>query len=112
MPTTGVPTPEAAPDRDAEVTIAAVDVDGLTVTVAGYVPELAEDGGECTFVISSATAGTFDIESEGIANVTSTSCGTQTISIDRFTRGAWTVQLIYSSAAVEAASQPFPLEIP
>lgn len=118
--TTASPTPSAtaseAPVPVAEptavVTIATIDVDGLNVTLAGMVTLVDEDGGTCIFVATSTDGSTVERESEGSANVNSTSCGSVQVPADEFARGSWEVVMRYASEQLELTSDPLQMEIP
>jgi hypothetical protein len=95
------------------VTIAAVDVDGLHASVAGYVTQVMEDGGRCEFRLSPDTAeAAVRIVGESYANVESTSCGTLQVPIDELARGSWIVVLEYSSESLNLQSEPVAMEVP
>jgi len=109
---TAAPSEEPAP-ADAVVTLAGVDVDGQNVTVAGLVTGVIEDGGTCTFVMTSGTSGgVVEATSVGIANVSNTVCPTAQSPIASFTKGPWNVVLDYASDAMTLSSAPLTLEIP
>ena len=108
------PTPEPAPTADASIVVAAVDVDGLHVTVSGFVTGFLEDGGDCEFRFAGNGA---DLISTtiGMADRMSTSCGSVSVPTSDFSRGSWTVTLVYSSVSsvsVSVTSRPVNLEIP
>jgi hypothetical protein len=106
------PTEEPAP-ANAVVTLAGVDVDGQNVTVAGLVTGVIEDGGTCTFVMTSGTSGgVVEVTSVGVANVSNTVCPTTQSPIASFTKGPWNVVLDYASDATTLSSAPLALEIP
>jgi hypothetical protein len=97
----------------ATVTIASVDTDGLHASVSGYVTLISEDGGKCTFVLTSGISGeVVSVASDGHANVDSTSCGFVAIPIEKLQKGPWDVVLDYSSASGEFESLPAHLEVP
>jgi hypothetical protein len=109
---TAAPTEEPAP-ANAAVTLAGVDVDGQNVTVAGLVTGVIEDGGTCTFVMTSGTSGgVVEATSIGVANVSNTVCPTTQSPIASFSKGPWNVVLDYASDATTLSSAPLILEIP
>jgi hypothetical protein len=109
---TAPPTEETAP-ANAAVTLAGVDVDGLNVTVAGLVTGVIEEGGTCTFVMTSGTSGgVVEATSVGVANVSNTVCPTTQSPIASFSKGPWNVVLDYASDATTLSSAPLALEIP
>lgn len=110
--TTPTPTPTKDP-FSASVVVAGVDLDGQHVSVSGYVDGVAEDGGTCTFTMKPSAGGTaVTVTSEGRANVTNTTCGTQQSPIANFSKGSWSVVLEYRSSAASATSEPIEMEIP
>jgi len=95
------------------VTVAGVDVDGLTVSASGFVAGVSEDGGTCSFGFTSDAGQTASVSSTGIVNVDTTSCGLVQLPISDFSRGSWTVVLTYTSlAAGDYVSEPIELDIP
>lgn len=114
-PPTQPPEPPQPTDVPAEavVSIASVDVDGAHVTVAGFVTQISEDGGLCRFVLTSGVSGAeVSVETTGIANVETTSCGTTEVATADLAKGPWTVVLEYESEELAATSQPLDLEVP
>lgn len=109
----GIPaTPQSVPTA-AVISIASVDADGQTVSVAGFVQGVIEAGGACTFTLTPRDGGpAVTVASTGAENVTTTTCGTQQIAIGRFTSGAWTAELSYRSTDARVTSQPVEVEIP
>jgi hypothetical protein len=106
-------TPTAGSGPTAQITIAGVDVDGLHLTVGGFVTLVAEDGGSCTFTLTSEVSGAnVTAATEGVANGTNTSCGSTQVSLSSLTRGSWKVVLTYSSTAFKLASAPTEVEVP
>jgi hypothetical protein len=98
-PTTNLAVPVAV------VTIASVDVDGLNLTVAGFVTQVEESGGTCEFTLISEVSGAEVVRmTEGLANVDTTSCGTVQIPLTELSKGAWNATLAYSSSDVELTS--------
>lgn len=97
----------------AAVTIAGVDVDGRSLTVAGFVSGVSEAGGVCEFIVTSATTGAVvKVQNSGIENVRDTSCGSSQIPIEKFARGAWSTTLEYSSTSTKVTSEPLKVLIP
>lgn len=85
----------------AVVTIASVDVDGLHLTVAGFVTQVEESGGTCEFILTSAVSGAKVVRvTKGLANVVSTSCGTVQIPVTELSKGPWDATLAYTSGDV------------
>lgn len=97
----------------AVVVIAGVDTDGAHVSVSGYVTGVIEDGGTCTFLVANkVTKVIVKIESTGVSDARTTSCGTNQAPIASFSRSSWTATLHYSSPTSSATSSPVDLEIP
>lgn len=95
------------------VTIAAADVDGATVTVAGYVTQISEEGGSCTFALTSALDGSVvEAPSTAAANVATTSCGTVQVPVAELAKGTWSVVLHYTSDSWDLTSEPVTMEVP
>ena len=67
-------TAQADGDREAVITVAGIDVDGRNVSASGYVSGIVEDGGNCLYTFTGIT-GEVTVESSGIADVVTTSCG-------------------------------------
>lgn len=109
------PAPPEPTDLEAiaVVSIASVDVDGQHVTVAGFVTQVTEDGGACRFVLTSEISGQeVAVETVGLANVDTTSCGTKQVAVSDLSRGPWDVVLEYSSAETVVVSEPLDVEVP
>lgn len=110
--------PAAPPDTSdsdpvAVVSLASVDVDGLHVTVAGFVTQVAEDDGACVFHLTSSISGAeVTKQTTGIANVETTSCGTIQIAVSELSRGPWDVALDYTSEELVTSSDPITVEVP
>ena len=109
------PDPEPTEEPVAVVTIASADVDGLHVTVAGFVTLIEETDGTCEFDLTSAVSGeTVTATTLSVANVGSTSCGSAQIDVEQLSRGSWDVSLHYVSAetAVDIRSESVRVEVP
>ena len=112
-PTPGASEAPSTADPISVVTIAAADPDGTTVTVAGYVTQVSEDGGSCTFELTSALdASVVEAASTSAANVDTTSCGTVQVPITELTKGTWSVVLHYTSDSFDLSSEPVTMEVP
>lgn len=112
----GTPTPQnedgtLAPF--AAVTLAGVDVDGANFTVGGFVGEVQEGGGTCTYVLTSVVSkANVSVVTTGIENGATTSCGSAKVPMSELSKGPWTVQLNYKSLTTEASSPPLKVELP
>ena len=113
---TSTPSASASPSAEGPisvVTIAGADVDGTTVTVAGYVTQVSEEGGSCAFELTSELDGTtVDVQSTPAANMGTTSCGTVQVPVSSLSKGTWSVVLKYSSDALDLTSAPVTMEVP
>lgn len=52
------------------------------------------------------------METVGLSNVDTTSCGTTQVAVSELSRGPWVVVLEYRSAETEAVSEPLNVEVP
>ncbi|MGK9148855.1 hypothetical protein KXS11_14595 [Plantibacter flavus] len=97
---------------EAVLVFASVDEDGAAVSASAYVAGVIENDGVCTFTFTMGDAVVTSV-SDGLADRSTTSCGTVQIPIDQFTSGAWNASIVYTSATIpELASVSSPLEIP
>jgi hypothetical protein len=92
------------------VTYAGWDASGGGLEVTGFVSGVVEDGGTCRLTATSGgrTAGQ---ESPGVADATTTSCGTLVIPQAELSPGTWDVVLSYESSRVSGASAPTPVSV-
>lgn len=97
----------------AMVTIAAVDVDGKTATVAGFVTQISESGGSCRFALTPLLRGSARfVASPSTPNIETTSCGAVQVPTATLAKGTWSIVLHYSSNTWDLASQPVTMEVP
>jgi hypothetical protein len=107
------PDPEPTEEPVAVVTIAAVDVDGLHVTVAGFVTLIEETDATCEFDLTSAVSGeTVTTTTLSVGNVGSTSCGSAQVDVELLSKGPWDVSLHYVSADIDVTSESVRVEVP
>ena len=115
-PVTSTPTPTATETPggpSAVVSLAGVDVDGLHLTVGGFVTVVAEDGGACAFDLTAVVSGAkVSAATVGAANGSNTSCGSTQIPVTQLTRGTWNVVLHYTSTKYDLVSEPMKVEVP
>ena len=115
-PVSSTPTPTATATPggpSAIVSLAGVDVDGLHLTIGGFVTVVAEDGGACAFDLTAVVSGaTVSAATVGIANGSDTSCGSTQIPVSELTRGSWNVVLHYASTKFDLVSEPMKVEVP
>jgi len=106
---TETPSPVTA---DAVVSYVGVDVDGVNVSAAGYIQGVLENGGACTFTFT-GTAEPVAVSSEGIADSSTTSCGTVQVPLAQLPSGTWSVVLSYSSDSIDTlVSTALTVEVP
>lgn len=114
------PTPESTESAHeltegpvAVVTIAAIDVDVLHLTLAGFVTMLAESGGQCEFTVTSEiNRAVVTRVVTGEINVDSTSCGSVQIPVTELAKGPWDAALSYMTADGPLISELERVEIP
>lgn len=116
----GIPTAEPSPtaaqdatsfDASATITLATVDPDTGELLVGGYVSGVMEDGGDCQYVITASSGDSFTVDTEGVANNGSTSCGSMTVARSQAPAGSYTVRLLYASDSGEARSDAVEVEV-
>lgn len=106
---TETPSPVSA---DAVVSYVGVDVDGVNVSAGGYIQGVLENGGACTFTFT-GTAAPVAVSSEGIADSSTTSCGTVQVPLAQLPSGTWSVVLSYSSDSIDTlVSTALTVEVP
>lgn len=94
------------------ITLATVDPDAGGLLLGGYVSGIAEDGGDCQYVVSPSSGDSFTVHRDGVENNGSTSCGSTTVAPDRAPSGSYTVVLRYSTDRGEVASDPVKVNVP
>jgi hypothetical protein len=82
--------------------IADWDSDGKVIEVSGYVADRVEEGGRCTLTVTGPTSAS--TTRDAVADVSTTSCGTLTISGDKLKNGTYSVTIAYTSATSGGAS--------
>jgi len=103
---------QVAPSIEPVIVVAGVDVDGKNVTVSGYVAGVLENGGVCTFSFVGQKP-VASLQSTGIADRSSTSCGSVQAPIGEFTRGAWKVMMSYTTLSGDSfTSEPATVAVP
>lgn len=101
--------PVAGADTDPPavvVTYTGWDAGTGAVEVAGYVPDIIEDGGTCTLTL---TRGAEVVSAEGpaLSDATTTSCGTVDVQLPATGEGHWNARLAYSSSSSRSTSETF-----
>lgn len=79
--------------------------------LAGVVPGVVEDGGLCTFQLTSGST-VVQREQEGLADATSTSCGSVELSGADLRSGTWEAVLRYDGPAGGGASEVATVVVP
>ena len=103
---------ELAPELQAVIVVAGVDVDGKNVTVSSYVAGILEDDGECLYEFT-GQSGEISATAVGMADRSVTTCGTTQVEIGQFSKGTWEVTMSYTSTSGDVtSSEPTILEIP
>ncbi|RLP75994.1 hypothetical protein D9V32_07500 [Mycetocola tolaasinivorans] len=112
-PGTETETPEDS--TDAVLVLASVDVDGANVSLSGYVNGIIEDGGSCTYELTSEEGTIEKVERAGAADRSTTSCGVGQIPVEKLPSGTWTARLVYQpvdGSAKPVTSAPESVEVP
>ncbi|MCB2413604.1 hypothetical protein LGT39_12195 [Demequina sp. TTPB684] len=107
--------PDAAsstiPGATVVITIATISGEPASILVGGFVSGIAEDGGQCRFVVTATDTGeTASVEVPGSLNVDSTTCGSHEVFPPGSAAGEYTVRLEYSNDIGAASSAVFPVE--
>lgn len=84
-----------------QVTYAGTDPAGTTVMVGALVTGVSESGGVCTATVSDGTS-TWQGESDGVADASSTSCGEIDVAVEG--DGPWQVSVSYASSTARGTS--------
>jgi hypothetical protein len=79
--------------------------------LAGMVPGIVEDGGTCTFEMTSGST-VVRREQGGVADATSTSCGTVQLAATELGVGSWTASVRYEGSAGAGTSATATVVIP
>ncbi|WP_378147466.1 hypothetical protein ACFJGV_05555 [Cnuibacter sp. UC19_7] len=105
------PTTPSAGSATPFITVASLDPDGAHVSASGYIVDVIESGGICTFTFTLGDT-TLLASSTGVADRTSTSCPLVQLPASQFPPGTWQVGLNYSSASVSLGdAQPVQMVI-
>lgn len=92
--------------REANALVTNVETSPSEVRVSGFISDIVEDGGTCYFVFVQSGK-TIEKAASTLANATSTTCRTLTISKSEFdTPGRWLVHIKYTSQYSRAESLP------
>jgi hypothetical protein len=79
--------------------------------VSGYLAGVVEDGGTCTLTLTKGGA-TAHATTEGISNVTSTSCGRLTVPQNQLSSGTWRAVVTYRSDTSTGTSRAAEVTVP
>jgi len=84
---------------------------GQNIEVRSYVEGIVKDGGTCTFAFTK-NATTITKTSEGLSNVSRTSCALLNTSVSEFpTSGTWSLSVSYTFENITASSTNYNVEI-
>ncbi len=117
----GIPTAKPSPattpapttlNASVLITLATVDPDTGGMLLGGYVTGVMEDGGDCQYVVTSASGDSLTIHKDGVENNGSTSCGSTTVSPSRVPAGSYMVVLRYVNAIGTVESDAITVDIP
>ena len=114
---TAAPRPPAKPDpktlkASALITLATVDPSSGGLLLGGYVSGVAEDGGDCQYIVTPAGGAPFTIHKGGVDNNGSTSCGSTTVPPATAPAGSYSVTLRYVDAIGRVDSDAVKVNIP
>jgi hypothetical protein len=114
---TAAPRPPAKPDpktlkASVLITLATVDPNGGGLLLGGYVSGVAEDGGDCQYIVTPAGRASFTIHQGGVDNNGSTSCGSTTVPPAKSPAGSYSVILRYVDAIGRVESDAVKVDIP
>lgn len=101
----------AAATLDVTVTFSQWNASAQTVDVGGYTAAVIDSDGVCTLTLTSG-ADTVRQSVTGVADVSSTSCGTVSVGRAQLHRGMWTGRLAYTSHSGSGTSAPVSIEVP
>lgn len=93
------------------VTFAQWDATAKAVEVGGYVAGVIDGGAVCTLTLTNGTD-TVRQAVTGVADVSTTSCGTVSISGSRLHSGTWTARLTYTAHSGSGTSPDVSIDIP
>jgi hypothetical protein len=101
-------TPSASPSPSLAsaaviIVIADWDAQGGLLEVSGYVADHVEEGGRCTLTVTGPTSATST--RDAVPDVSTTSCGTLTISGEMLKSGSYSATLAYESATSGGTSE-------
>lgn len=89
--------------QEANVLITNVGIFNNKVSASGFVTNLVEEGGACTYMFTNGSQ-SIAKESQTLVNPTSTTCKTVSFSADELSSGVWRVYIKYVSAGAEGVS--------
>lgn len=82
-----------------------------TYELSGVVPGIVENGGRCTFRLTSGTV-VVERHREGLADASSTTCGTVEVPVADLTSGRWSVTLSYAGDLGQGTSAASEVVVP
>ena len=89
--------------NEANVLLTNAGISNGTVSASGFVTNLVEDGGDCSYKFTNGSSSVVKT-SKTLMNPTSTTCETVSFPASELTSGNWKVVLSYSSSASTGAS--------
>lgn len=114
----GIPTDEPTDEPGgsasftAHITLATADPDSGGLLVGGFVSGVSQDGGACQFVITPSSGAGITVDSVGVENGSTTSCGSQVVPRASVPPGEYSVVLKYSNGGVTATSESVKVTMP
>ncbi len=104
--TPSAPTTTDSGKAAVNVLVTNASISNGTVSASGFVTNLVEEGGSCTYVFTSGSS-TVTKNSQTLTNPSSTTCATVTFpSSELLVSGTWKVTLSYSSEKAAGKSDP------
>jgi hypothetical protein len=79
-----------------QITYSGTDPAGDGVAVGAYVAGLIEDGGTCAMTLT-LDGHTASVQTDGLADASTTSCGRLVVPFSKLSPGTWTAEVTYSS---------------
>lgn len=101
----------APPSTPSSVTPIIVDTNqyGNAVEVRGFVPQITESNGTCTYTFTGAS--TFTRQQAAVADATTTRCPVIALPSTLFAKGTWNVTITYKSPLHEGTSENKSFEV-
>jgi len=111
-PDTSAPAPVPSLPAVASLTRATIDPNTGDLLLGGFVDGIFEDGGDCIYTITGSAGGApLSVQTTGVANVDTTSCGSTYIPRDQLRVGTYTVVLTYQNDRGATTSDPMTVKV-